>query len=747
MKQLSLLVLLVTSNYLFTAAGASKLGNCIKNLTSNANTNQNKCISLNHPFCNDVTLPYKSTILPEYVPNLEYTTTNFTSIGEVKEYLIRWQEVERIPKCWLHLQRALYSILMPECIEESTTGKVLTVSRPNFDICNNVLKNCKFINRHYGGWPAIFNCSDTNLYATNCSNKLDDIETRSVSTGRYPECKYPLVSTVDNSTWFKDIEGCSLNCKHPVNLEYLPNINLLIHTLSSAGLLITLMALYLFTTGEKFSKNKSSHMAKVIQRCVTCQFFFYLGWSLQMFSNVACAANGSPIYGLTLERNMCVLSFFLTYLPSLSSLLWCAFLGKLCHEKLTSAKTDTSKRPESSHISPAKNKTDHILKLVSYFVPPILFIIIASSSQIDGHGLHGICSVGQRSIFSKATFVFLPKAIATIYGNYYFMLTIVKLGRFKHKTPSLKRNLIRIVALVAATSIDLVSSIWTYVQQYLNRQKHINLVDDYIACSLNLKSFYDPDSVAQSCSMSLLDRPSIEMYYIEIASSLSIGIIIASWAYCESNLKALRKNIAYNLDDEYKEFKRRAQMNPQQNDRQNSHDLIDVTTFNRTNNQQQQLESIVTRQEQEQELDVSQMDEISITNPSLASTSIASFAGSTASIFAKMTKRFRHSMNENYTRASDITRNQRLINDILRQSENNPQLAHLNNVGPIQAPLPPFPVPTMPPIMPAPDLIQIHEMMANLMRSQVCCNQPEDAENLPFTFGMAEKSSDPLGNV
>lgn len=492
-----------------------------------------RCISLNHPYCLDLELPYRSASLPDISTDLSLNSTD-----EVQTYLLRWQGARKLPKCWPALRVALCSILMPQCDEEHATGRIIRVSKPSVDICHDVHASCGYIGQRFG-WPEIFNCSDANIYSRDCINELRDLRYQPIT----PTCQYPLVPSEDESHWFNDTAGCSLSCKFPIsNTDDQYNLGLFIRIMCALGLLTTSSAMVLFKINQ--AKSKSSTMAKVIKRCNMLQLLNYLGWSIQVFFNndIACNTNGSVLYGLPLVANACVLSFLLTYLPSLSSLFWSAHLGKLCYAKLIG-------KDNRSNQDKDINRT---LIVFNYGIPATLFVSVSFLSQIDGNGLHGVCTVGQQSMPIKIAFVFVPLIFGTTYANFYFFMTMYRLAPMRTMKPSLKRNFARISALATLSTLQAIMNLSNYVYEFKNRETWVKSVDEFVACSLNFKSLKDDSDFEfrQSRDCAIESKPMISLYYLELFSMLSIGIVIASWAFCESNLKGFRRRIIDLLEDE-----------------------------------------------------------------------------------------------------------------------------------------------------------------------------------------------------
>lgn len=524
---------------------------CFKNFTPttpSASSNltqtshQQRCMILNHPYCLDLELPYRTTALP-----LPIAGINFPSVDEVQTFLSRWKSVQQLPECWPVLKVALCSIMMPQCLDDTVTGKIERVSLPNVDICHDLTQKnkCKFIERHYG-WPSIFNCTDANIYQKNCSNELRDLK----MDYKPASCNYPLVSSSHENSWFKDIKGCGLHCKYPV-LDYddQANISWLIKWFVILGCIFTTISIGLFIGNSK--RSMASRIAKVIILCTISHLFNYVGWSIQLIFNqpISCNTNGGLLYGVPLVANACTISSILTYASSLESLVMTAYLANLCSQK----------------IAGSKNKSNEFsTHLISYVIFIFVFIIAASAGQVDGNGPFGICTIGNRSIYSRFIFIIIPKIALVIYGNFYFSSTILEIlkslrvqsSKERQMPPDtrlppekrlcLKRNLLRFVLMVALTSLEAITATWNSVYDHLNNDNLLEQIDQFTACSLNLRDLYDVDIKTDQCIQPT--RPLIILYYLELSTKLSQGIVVATWALTKQNFRALLSKINQLVD-------------------------------------------------------------------------------------------------------------------------------------------------------------------------------------------------------
>lgn len=498
--------------------GKPMRNSCLRNLSdssqSNYSTFNQRCIS--HRNCLGIELPYRAISSPD----------NLESIDEVLESLKKWEQFERLPRCWPYLQASLCSIFMPQCDEDPTSGRKSRLSTSSVDICNDVVKNpdCKPIERLFG-WPPLFNCSDTSIYARNCTHELRGYRNVPLS----PTCQHPLVPSNDKNYWFKDYTGCSLHCKYPL-LD--PDSQAILETsirfISVVGLFGTSCAVVLFWANS--IKSKSSKLDQIIIESNMFHCLNYLGWSLQIIAgDIGCGTSGSTWYDLPTS---CILSFIMTYLPSIYNLVLSAYLGRFCYEIL--------------HRGNDKFEIDRRL---IYGVPTMTGLGLVSFGGIEGKGLHGICTVAQRSLFMRSMSVIIITA-CTLYGLIYFSITLKKLIPVKKKSSELHRNYVRIFAIAISNAIYVTFTTVNYVMTLMYQDKWQDSIDDYIACrwapywKLNEAEI----SITQKCEID--SKPPILLHLMELLPTLVSGIIIASWSYEKNNVVSLLKKLLALLEPE-----------------------------------------------------------------------------------------------------------------------------------------------------------------------------------------------------
>lgn len=537
---------------------------CLKNHSSPPLTDNQRCITLNHPYCLGIKLPYNSITLPD-----QSTDLNLTSVEDVQTFLASWQTVQNIdPECWTYLRIALCSLTMPQCEEDPMTFRRTKISKSSLDICNDLItkNNCKFIQRHYKTWPSIFNCSDNNLYKT-CTNELREF--RNLKTNS-PSCQYPLVASSENVTWFKDIRGCTLTCKWPIiDEDDQNNINYMIYSLSSIAIILSILGIILFDMNRKICK--TSRMAKVIQWCTIIGISKYLGWLLQFITrtNIACSSTGGPLIGIPFVANWCILSHILIYAPNLATYFLVSYLAKLSHDKILGKHKDRS-------------GLGYRFYFMIFIIPAFLFLIIQMFGQKMGHGLYGICTVGMDPIGTRLLSVEIPQTLSSLFSLYYYSITIHYLARRDSMKPEIKRTLWRMALLIVLIIVDLVFTWVILVYEQTFKNDWVEEVDKYLACNMNLAStgLYPTNTTHLSSNFfenrsncSINRKPIALLYYLELLPKFSIGIVISSWLWCSpNNIRGLLNRL---LEIFYEEKDKNVIKNDNLLDRDDDSDITD----------------------------------------------------------------------------------------------------------------------------------------------------------------------------
>lgn len=456
----------------------------------------NKCIYMTNPYCFDLELPYDHTHIPTH-----------TSIKDFRKRFDRWQTLKRIPECWKAIQPIVCSILMPQCLENP-----IRLKKPSRETCLEFMAkgSCRFVERHFG-MPALFNCSDSEIYQENCTNTLKEANVDY-------SCKYPLVPNKNNASQFKDIDQCGIHCKFPfLNTEDQAHISLFILALCLLGLSSTGIA-----TTRSFA-NKTSKLNSAVSICIIYQLLNFVGWSFQIFSkkDIACHLDGSTITNMSIDRNLCFLSFLFTYICGTSGMLLLAYFIQVWHIQITN-KTKL-------------NVIETNFLLLSHYVPPVLAVLVVIVGMIDGHGLYGICTVGRQSLVSRIFFMILPNVFAVIYGNIYYFKTTAVLSRQKDSRPDASNGLFLITIVNILTTCNLIITSATFSYEKMNTNKWIDSVDEFVACDSNIKLLATyTDAIDNTKECAIENKPQVLLFYLEILFTFAPGIAITFWSYYTS---------------------------------------------------------------------------------------------------------------------------------------------------------------------------------------------------------------------
>jgi smoothened len=173
-----------------------------------------KCEPLRFKTCFGSNLPYTSTSLD---------LTDDYSQEQTLEKLYSYQALRHIPKCWAVIQPFLCAVFIPKC--ESINGRGDMVYLPSLEMCKITQEPCKILyNTSY--FPEFLKCNES-MFPSKCNNDVREMKFN--ATG---QCLKPLVPTDSVSSYYKEIEGCGLECKDPL---YTDDEHRQIHKLISWG--------------------------------------------------------------------------------------------------------------------------------------------------------------------------------------------------------------------------------------------------------------------------------------------------------------------------------------------------------------------------------------------------------------------------------------------------------------------------------------------------------------------------------
>ena len=267
--------------------------------------------------------------------------------------------------------------------------------------------------------PSFLNCNDTDLYQPKCKHELTDIRFNSSAA----RCQYPLVSTDDSNVYYKNIDGCALDCDDPLyhRTDKIAFQNFIIW----AGFIsLTVVLISIVSYLPKWSAlTLTSKITFYIQLCF---LIHYSGWLMQVFVNkrhIVCRPDRTLKYSEPNKSSglVCLINFILIYYSAFSILAWYVIMAITLKFK-------------SSILY------CHLVAWCSSFVSTIMAIAF---SQIDGNYVYGICFVGFSNRVSRVVFVLLPLTVGALLFICGMLQQAIPIRSMIHHSSELKEDLIR----------------------------------------------------------------------------------------------------------------------------------------------------------------------------------------------------------------------------------------------------------------------------------------------------------------
>ena len=153
--------------------------------------------------CLGTPLPYKST---------SFAFSGSSNNLNVQEQLELWEGLKNVPKCWSAIQPLLCSTYYPEC----QNGRI---SKVPYQLCKVVKNPCRIVDK-IQDWPLFLHCKNDSVFTTSkdeCENRdINSIKERVTWFNSSGQCLSPyLLPTNDSLAFYRDIDGCGLNCTDP----------------------------------------------------------------------------------------------------------------------------------------------------------------------------------------------------------------------------------------------------------------------------------------------------------------------------------------------------------------------------------------------------------------------------------------------------------------------------------------------------------------------------------------------------
>ncbi|XP_055330871.1 smoothened homolog isoform X2 [Paramacrobiotus metropolitanus] len=522
-----------------------------------------QCAAVEDGSCLNVTLPYTSRVAGTGATGVPLPLTD--SVVNSLRYL---------PECWRLFQPIYCGLTTPKC-HASRRYYLLR------HVCQQMRAACApFVDR----LPNFFgNCSDPYLYAQD-NNTLDmeyTLEMTSLQNFSIGICPDSLVRTDDAHRFYTDINECGIRCEDPF-LSYNEQ-----NSFRMVMLFFVMLCLTLNTFGM-VSLILKLRVAKAIgfnpDTCALMMNISFvlssLGYLLQFFPGIrnitTCSNDGLRLvldrYADGTDRvGLCLLTFFLTYVFTLSSFVWFGHLMFACY--LDFQKIINSYRKSKAVLFTLSQSSWVFFHGTGFVLPIIVAIAVVFLHAVEGNSMLGVCWISPLKHKIKALFVLAPFAVVLIVACVFIVLYWLNLRQSQLSqfgTLKTQRNVLRRLRLVGSLCVLITAfhvfqfgGFWGVVHNepfWRAKQK------EYIECQLWPANLTDPKqclSIVESVKNSYL-----AVYYCLILSYFANGITISTWTWNIANINRWKKMLTGKEipEEPYSDYRTRSESQRSQKD-------------------------------------------------------------------------------------------------------------------------------------------------------------------------------------
>ncbi|XP_049548568.1 protein smoothened [Anopheles darlingi] len=480
-----------------------------------------KCQPIRHKSCLGATLPYSSISLD---------LSDSYSQEEVHDKLYQYNALRHVPKCWAVIQPFLCAVFTPKC--EKINGQEM-VYLPSLEMCRITLEPCRIL-YNTSFFPAFLRCNET-LYPSKCNNDVRE-EMKFNATG---QCLKPLVAADLPANYYKDVDGCGLQCKDPL---YSDDEHRQIHKLIAwgAGVCLTFNFFTLATFAIDWH-NANKYPALVIFYINFCFAISCLGWLAQFTpggrEDIVCRKDGTlrtsePSAG---ENLSCIVVFILVYYFLIAAMVWFVIFTYVWHMSFKAI----------GKIQDRIDKKGSYFHLIAWSLPLVLTITIMALSEIDGNSTVGICFVGYLNHPIRAGLLLGPVCCVLLVGGYFLgrgLLTLIRL-RISSKeiisaraSRKIHQTIVRMGICTTFIFVFIVATVVCHAYEFRHSASWATALRDYIVCQIET-SFTD-DLLGGSGGCRIIHRPSVAILQVHLLCLFASGIVMSSWVWTNSTLES-----------------------------------------------------------------------------------------------------------------------------------------------------------------------------------------------------------------
>ncbi|PWA18265.1 hypothetical protein CCH79_00017810, partial [Gambusia affinis] len=469
------------------------------------------CEVLKYNTCLGSPLPYTHTSL--------ILAEDSSSQEEAFEKLTMWSGLRNAPRCWSVIQPLLCAIYMPKC----ENGRV---ELPSKSLCLATRRPCSIVDRERG-WPNFLKCDK---FPVGCSNEVQKLKFNTSG-----QCEAPLVKTDIQSSWYKDVEGCGIQCDNPLFTEEEHNdMHAYIAYFGTITLLCTFFTLATFLADWK---NSNRYPAVILFYINACFFVGSIGWLAQFLDGarkeIVCKSDNTMRLGepSSSETLSCVTIFIIVYYSLMSGVIWFVMLTYAWH---------TSFKALGTTHQPLSGRTSYF-HMVTWSIPFVLTVAILAIAEVDGDSVSGICFVGYKNYHYRAGFVLAPIGVVLVVGGYFLIRGVMTLFSIKSNHPGLlsekaaskiNETMLRLGIFGFLAFGFVFITFGCHFYDFFNQAEWERSFREYVLCEANVTIASQTNKPIPECTIK--NRPSLMVEKINLFSMFGTGIAMSTWVWTKA---------------------------------------------------------------------------------------------------------------------------------------------------------------------------------------------------------------------
>ncbi|KAI7791837.1 protein smoothened [Triplophysa rosa] len=497
------------------------------------------CEVLKYNTCLGSPLPYSHTSL--------VLAEDSETQEEAFEKLAMWSGLRNAPRCWAVIQPLLCAVYMPKC----ENGKV---ELPSQHLCQSTRTPCSIVEQERG-WPNFLKCEFKDKFPKGCQNEVQKIKFNTSG-----QCEAPLVKTDIQASWYKDVEGCGIQCNNPLfTEEEHSDMHSYIAIFGSITLLCTFFTLATFLADWK---NSNRYPAVILFYVNACFFIGSIGWLAQFMEGarkeIVCKSDNTMRLGepSSTETLSCVIIFVIVYYSLMSGVIWFVMLTYAWH---------TSFKALGTTHQPLSGKTSYF-HLVTWSIPFILTVAILAIAEVDGDSVSGICFVGYKNYRYRAGFVLAPIGVVLVVGGYFLIRGVMTLFSIKSNHPGLlsekaaskiNETMLRLGIFGFLAFGFVLITFGCHFYDFFNQAEWEKSFREYVLCEANVTIAHQTNKPIPECAIK--NRPSLLVEKINLFSMFGTGIVMSTWVWTKATILIWKRTwcrIIGRSDDEPKRIKK-----------------------------------------------------------------------------------------------------------------------------------------------------------------------------------------------